>query len=705
LTKTGAQKNSTCYVQEHKGVGFFLYAAVFFINFSSCAAQQPQADFYEGLRIRAAAEEGAAAQAEARKKTAAFFEKALNSANVYVRQAAAEELAGLLYEGAEIPAAVMGRMRREAAGSWAAAFDALYGPPGRDTAKGRGSAAAAPEKQKALAFLLDSGESGPAVLFALREIRGRDASFFTGEENAAIEGHFAASRSRYREALVFFRELLEGGDSGGGPAGESASAGKSPAAVPPLFFEHPLLLHDLGRSFQYAAPGPEGIELFLKWEKNLADRDAALAADGTRDADNVRFALLFFAARITRQQRGECQALFERALPLAPDAAQADACIWYMLDSVLERGPAAAIRLLEKYAPQWHDAAYFADVLDKISRELAARRQWEMFAELLPLVQEYADAATIAKYTWIAGRAIEEGCFPAAEKSVLEYMRIAYNTGTASLYYRFKSAAALSEPFLPLPAEPPSAAKAQTGKAAPPSQAAEFLNGFFAHNAAEFAPRAIRALEKELSVSELRILAEALGKAGLYAESMRLVSVYMERPGYILERYDMELFYPRPYKELVEKYAEETGIAAALLFGLIRTESAFQSGVVSRAGAVGLTQLMPATAEEMAGRIRRRGGPDYTQGGANGEELNLRDSEINIHIGAVYLAYLTERMEDSLLALLSYNGGMNRVRRWRTASNRNSALPTDLFLETIEYPETREYGRKVLAAAAVYEAL
>ena len=80
---------------------------------------------------------------------------------------------------------------------------------------------------------------------------------------------------------------------------------------------------------------------------------------------------------------------------------------------------------------------------------------------------------------------------------------------------------------------------------------------------------------------------------------------------------------------------------------------------------------------------------------------------MNIHIGAVYLAYLTERMEDPLLALLAYNGGMNRVRRWRNVDSgaKSGALPVDLFLETIEYQETREYGRKVLAAAAVYRAL
>jgi soluble lytic murein transglycosylase len=167
----------------------------------------------------------------------------------------------------------------------------------------------------------------------------------------------------------------------------------------------------------------------------------------------------------------------------------------------------------------------------------------------------------------------------------------------------------------------------------------------------------------------------------------------------------MELLFPRPFKELVEKYAKETDIDLPLLYALIRTESAFNSNIISRAGAVGLTQLMPATAEETAVRIRRQGGPDYLR--AAGEEsekspsLNLNDPAVNIHIGAAYLAYLNERLEDPLLALIAYNGGVNRVRRWYRTAN----LPPDLFLETVEYAETRNYGRSVMGTAALYKEL
>jgi soluble lytic murein transglycosylase len=228
----------------------------------------------------------------------------------------------------------------------------------------------------------------------------------------------------------------------------------------------------------------------------------------------------------------------------------------------------------------------------------------------------------------------------------------------------------------------------------------DFLLGFFEYGAGGFIRTYLPDMEGRLSVPELRVLAAAMEKSGDYSGAISLVSSYSERKEYELNRTDLELSYPRPLRNLIEKQAGEAGLHPALLYGLIRTESAFQQDIVSRAGALGLTQLMPATAGEMAGRIKRQGGPDYTGGGGP----DLKDPGVNVHIGAVYLSYLNSRMASPLLALLSYNGGMNRVRRWHEAENRVSAvpLPGDLFLETIEYTETREYGRKVLSAAAVY---
>ena len=665
---------------------FVLTSFLLCLSLTVCTAGMPPADFYEGLRLRA--ERGTEAEA------AACFEKALNSPNSFIRNAAAGELLSLRFAGREISGALMKRVRQEAAGSWKAALAVL-------------EAELASAKEQALVFLLGAGGDffqygtvfpDEAALFALRELRGRDAEFFTAAENAAIDGHIAASRSRFGEALVHFRITLED--------------------APQLFIRYPSLLNDLGRCFQYASSGSEGIDRFLAWEGAIAAGEAPGLAAPPADAANIRFRLLFFAARIARQRGFLDQGidLFLRALPFAPDSGQADACMWYALDSSLGKGAAAAIRQIEAYGSQWRDPSYFTDVLDKLARVLVARRQWKELVRVFSLIRGQG-GASLARYAYSIGRCLEEGYFSPEEIRLAAeaagtgggtaeaFLRIAYNTGNASLYYRAQSAAALGEPFLVPPKN-----NGKDGAEGGQSAAMEFLLGFFRHKAAAFAPPFIKFFEKELSPAQLRTLAEALAQAELYADSIRLVSVYSEPSDYETERRDMELLFHRPFRELVEQYAEATGLAPELLYGLIRTESAFQSGIISRAGAVGLTQLMPATADEMAARIRRSGGPDYANdSGGNGEKaaLNLRDPAANIHIGAVYLAYLTERLEDPLLALLAYNGGMNRVRRWRNAANRThgGSLPVDIFLETVEYPETREYGRKVVAAAAVYRDL
>jgi len=675
-----------------KSISHFLYL-VFFLSLSTCAAhaaQQSTSDFYEGLKKRQ----------EGHQSAVACFEKALNADNPAIAAAAAAELMSVFAAGGELSEATMAAIRQKAAlsttgGSWALALEATT--------------------EAFLALLLngDSRSLNEAAVYALEQWRSEENAAgisLTPAEAALVNGRDAVSRSRYSEALLFFRIALR--DS------------------PDLFFRYPDLVTDLGRAYQYTPTGREGVDYFLQWEK---------AFDDKTEETLVRFRLLFFAARIARQHAvmpaEKNIELFEQALPFALEISpeQSDACIWYILDSSLSLGTAATIQYLEKYVSQWHDDSYFSDVLDKLARELILKRQWEDMAAVCAILEPRHSGAgstlLAAKYAWIISRAIDEGILSLENnnlKTAALYRRIAYDAGGGNaagantpggLYYRSLSAAALNEPFLVLPAAEPqpkpkatrsrtaATAAAATAAAEKPTPVMEFLMGFFEHHAAAFAPKYIKPLENDLGADELRRLAEALGAAGQHQESMRLAALYTRRNGHQMSRQDWELLYPRPFKELVERYAQETGIEPARLYALIRTESAFNHTIVSRAGAIGLTQLMPATAREMAARIRRQGGPDYIPE-SDETAPNLRDPAVNIHIGAAYLAYLDERMEDPMLALLAYNGGMNRVRRWRrSGSQLPAALPVDLFLETIEYDETRNYGRRVMGAAALYKEL
>ena len=469
-----------------------------------------------------------------------------------------------------------------------------------------------------------------------------------------------------------------------------------------VFSRYPELIEDLGRAYLLTpSMREEGVKLFSSWDRLLETRDG-------KAVRSQRYRLLYYSGRMERERAryAESSEYFRRALDFAPDALQSDACNWYILTNTLDKEPAAAAPLVLSGISAWNDISYFEDVLDRLSNYLTVKRQWipllEIFSALESKVRAASGAgaphhqASLAQYAWILGRAIQEG-YLKADRGEKDFFRIAFEEGSGSFYYRAMAASRLGETFAPEKSNPKTG-KADLTKA--PEGEMDFLLGFFECGAASFALPYIQARETELSVPELRKIAAAYASAGRWQDSLNLVSRYTRRQDYEIDREDLYLFYPRPFRELIEKYAGEMNLGAEILYGLIRTESYFMPEIVSRSGAVGLAQLMTPTAVDIAARIARRGGPDYR--GPNG--IDLTNPGVNIHIGSYYLRYLTEQLGSPMPALLAYNGGLGRTRRWLAADKQREGggLPQDLFLETIEYAETREYGRRVLAAAAVY---
>jgi hypothetical protein len=149
-------------------------------------------------------------------------------------------------------------------------------------------------------------------------------------------------------------------------------------------------------------------------------------------------------------------------------------------------------------------------------------------------------------------------------------------------------------------------------------------------------------------------------------------------------------FYPLARYALVTRTAEENGLAASLLFALIRQESLFQPLVTSSAGAVGLMQVMPATGRLLARRERRRAG-------------DLKDPAENLRLGARYLASLVRLFGgDEAAALAAYNAGPGRMLRWR---REGKSLRRDELLESIPMKEPRDYVKRVLFFQGAYAAL
>jgi soluble lytic murein transglycosylase len=136
---------------------------------------------------------------------------------------------------------------------------------------------------------------------------------------------------------------------------------------------------------------------------------------------------------------------------------------------------------------------------------------------------------------------------------------------------------------------------------------------------------------------------------------------------------------PAFQKDLINKYAYQYHFDPLWVMAIIQTESGFAPWARSSRGAVGLMQLLPSTANDIA--------PEIGMKPVTAEEL--RNPDINVRLGVYYLSKLERMFPDDRTALLSaYNAGPGITQQWRKGK------PV-LDLEDIAYPETRQFVLRV----------
>lgn len=150
--------------------------------------------------------------------------------------------------------------------------------------------------------------------------------------------------------------------------------------------------------------------------------------------------------------------------------------------------------------------------------------------------------------------------------------------------------------------------------------------------------------------------------------------------------------HPCDYAEYVEVYAEQYGVTEAMAYAVIRSESDFESGAVSPAGAIGLMQLMPDTFRWLTDEMLFE----------HLEDGMIYDPETNIRYGLYYLSYLYDRFGDWQLALAAYNAGPGSVSEWLADPEYADG---EGGLEKIPYRETRRYVKRVNRAWKTYDRL
>jgi soluble lytic murein transglycosylase len=190
---------------------------------------------------------------------------------------------------------------------------------------------------------------------------------------------------------------------------------------------------------------------------------------------------------------------------------------------------------------------------------------------------------------------------------------------------------------------------------------------------------------RELDDARLLAAAEVARRAGVWDRSIQAADR-------TVRSHNFGLRYPQPYREVFSETARAYDVDMAWVLGLVRQESRFISDARSAAGAAGLMQVMPRTATFVA---RKMGMRDYRR-------KDVTEVETNVALGTGYLRLVLDQLGHPVLASAAYNAGPARARRWRDAER---PLEGAIYIETIPFPETRDYVRKVMANTMFYAAL
>ena len=456
------------------------------------------------------------------------------------------------------------------------------------------------------------------------------------------------------------------------------------------------LASDIGKSYLYGSMDFANNAAYFK----KLGGEAELSENGK----NLAFYYWFYAGRLYEKAGvyyKQTKNAFEKAMETANNPSQKDNALWYLLNNSMNFSVDSIIENISLYAPQWNDPEYFEDIFEKLISSLLASGKWDAFYKIYTAADGFASDETVAQYAYIYGRLVEEGLAKGDDEAVKKAYTRALTSGS-SMYYKILAAYKLGlkgsdlEKVLTAPYKVNTNAQLQ-------ADAKTLLEGYAFFGFPQLIYPAWQELyTKGLPEETYFYLADFLGQVGktdssenYFTQGTRIAARGQSMAGRNLSRQEIRQIYPLPYFDIVENYCKKYDIKPSVIYALIRSESFFDAEVTSTAGAIGLTQLMEFTGSDIAKRLKIQ---DY----------DLTDPEISINFGTYYLAELVRRCDGSMLqAFFSYNAGITRVRRWLKSSliefGKKSNMPSDLYLETVPYTETREYGRKLVSATVMYE--
>jgi len=480
-----------------------------------------------------------------------------------------------------------------------------------------------------------------------------------------------------------------------------------------------------GQAYKEALLAPEASMGGSASRAMIADAGRAFLYGGALKEGEARFTARgwtarYYRARFARSLGRWTQAslLFRKAALDAPTRVDADSARWYAADCAYRAGLADARGLppddrresrlaAESKARQsaldelvadsslWLGSESFSDLTNSLFRDALAARDWGLIESMGQRLAPRLRGDLAARIAYTAARAfeldLEDSGADSGEpdsRAAATAVRFAaiVDEPRAPLYYRALASwrARLDPSLLPLGLD------REQPAAQPPEMIGEaeaLVSALAGFGLVDLALSEARQRGAALGDQALRRLAALFAGLSRPDCALRLVQELASRPGYEARRSDYELLYPRPYLELLRSLKIEPPLSEALALGLLRSESLFKASAVSPAGAIGLSQLMPATATDQA---RALGLKTY----------DLATPKDNLYIGLSHFAMLLKRAEGRpLRAMMAYNAGMARLRKWSLESGE---LPDDLMVEALGIEETRQYCRNILLATVMY---
>ena len=467
--------------------------------------------------------------------------------------------------------------------------------------------------------------------------------------------------SRFEDAWIIFKSLMEAGDN---PC-----------------FEHRIVLSDAGKAALSGSSDNASDALLFENRLDFYEKKSV------KNSDYIvqKYMYAFYAARLRLKMGGKentekALLLFKKAKTYPPQSYDYDVALWYILDIEKSRSFKVFFDELCLSVPSWKNPSVYEELTAHACMKLVLSRDWKGLEKLQKAVQKTNLLTARARLAYILARSKKS-----LDAESQKLYREAYEKDHNSFYYRLMAAYQLGLPISSSPYGKNYKRKGSSGFS--DEEIVQILKGFVKYKLYSQVYNKITVLYPQISTEEAAFFSQVLSENGYYADSMRIMTFAVNSEGAEFGDEHLKLIYPRPWLESVKRYAAEYNLPEYLLYALLRSESYFKPEVVSHAGAIGLAQLMKPTAADIARRLKL-------------ETYDLNNPDTNIRFGAFYLSDMVNRNGGKIMhALFSYNAGPNAVKRWvRQAGD----LPTDLFLESLAYAETRGYGRNVLAAAIIY---